>query len=193
MGKATLLILALLFGSPLLAQDHVVQLRTPVHITKKLGENWFLAGWMIGNVRQAQPDNINLFGGLGYKRNNWWLETLVQRQWSTKGHQWQLNFRFNRDFGKRANLYLELYPVSSRRSFSEVVIFDYRLSDRWKIGVETENLHKRGRDSYGGGSRLSFRLVNRGPVTLWVTGTYHFRNQGEPRFFRTYVITTVRF
>lgn len=189
------ILLQLTSAAPLLqAQDNLAQLRVPVHVTKDLSEKWFLTSWVIGNVKQAQPNNLNFFGGVGYRGEKWWLEGLLQRQWNGNKSQWQLNFRFNEQIGKRISLYAELYPLSSRHTFSETAILDYRLARKWKVGVETENVHQKSRrDSYGGGPRLSYQILARDKVTTWLTGTYHFRSSGEPNFFRVYLLTNIRF
>lgn len=190
---AVVLLFSLLHSSLGMGQDNLAQLRVPTHIIVNLTQHWGVAVWEITNIRQSQPDNANLLFGPRYRWSEGWMEALAHRQWSSTGNQWQLDLRFNQQLTKRLGFYGELYPLSTKHTFAETAVVDYRVWQKLKVGGEMENTHKKGPDSYGGGPRVGYQIFERGRLNTTVVGTYHFRGPGEPNFFRVYVLTNLRF
>lgn len=164
------------------------QNRTILHEQADVTQNWFLAGWVIGNAQAHGTDNINLFGGVGYRSGNkkWWLESMVQRQWSANGKKLLLDNRFQYQAG-RASLYVEVAPFLDRRATYDMVIFEHRSWRKLNLGAETENVHKRGADSLGAGPRASLPLGTFGKFKVATAAAYRLRSS-EQNEFRVYVV-----
>lgn len=148
-------LLWLFLSSTLSAQDW--QNRNVVHVQADISQKWFVAGWSITNLRTGTPNNTNLFGGLGYRGKAWWLEGMVQRQWSSKGNQVMLDFRFDKQAG-RYHFYAEGSPFLTKKAFYEFVIVERRTWKGFALGAETENVHQDNRDTVQVGPRASRKL-----------------------------------
>ncbi|MBI4087481.1 MAG: hypothetical protein HY434_01480 [Candidatus Liptonbacteria bacterium] len=168
------------------------QNRTILHEQADVAQNWFLAGWVIGNAQVYGTDNINLFGGIGYRSDNkkWWLESMVQRQWSAKGEKILLDNRFQYQSG-RTSLYVEAAPFLDRRAMYDMVIVEEGVWRKVNIGAETENVHKGGLDSLGAGPRVSLPLGILGKFKVATAAAYQFR-RSEQNAFRVYVVFSHR-
>lgn len=164
------------------------QNRTILHEQADLSQNWFLAGWTIGNAQVYGTDNINLFGGVGYRSDSkkWWLESMVQRQWSAKGKKLLLDNRFQWQAG-RTSLYVEVAPFLDRRATYDMVILEERVWRKLNVGAETENVHKSKKDSLGAGPRVSLPLGTFGKFKVAAAAAYQFR-RSEQNAFRAYLV-----
>ena len=194
-------IILFLFPALILAQD--LQTRLVFQSTVDLRGNWFVTGLGIGNFRTQTPNNVNLFGGIGYRSKTWWLQGTVQRQWSKPGNNLLLDFRFHKQFaGRRAvSFYTEATPFLTRRAFYEFVIVEARIwstakprwYQRWRAGGETENVHRSNvRDSLAAGVRLTYPI---GMFRGWVlSSSLAYRVQSpEPNALRFYFSVNRRF
>src|SRR3989344_5689520 len=173
---------------PVVAQDNVAQGRFIFHPTKEFSKHWFVAAWVIGNTRQKTPDNINVFAGIGYRGKRWWVETMIQSQWSRTGGEVGVDCRLQVLLGKRASLYIEPAVYFHSPSFYEFVYLDYRAWGKLNLGVETENIHRVGPDVIALGPRISYPLWQNGRVRVALAGAWRFRPK-EPNEIRLY--TTV--
>lgn len=173
------------FACGLIAQDLQTRIvaRPAVDITKNL----YVTTWIIGNARLNTTNNINIFPGVGYRTKNWWFEGLVQRQWSRAGNQWMLDFRFQTKIGEQSTLYIELSPFITRKGFYEFVIYERRMWKRLNVGVETENIHRPGLDTIGGGPRVSYPIATFGKVKLTTALAYRMHRR-ERDLVRLYVV-----
>jgi len=183
--------LAVFAPTGLLAQDHSYQMKPVFHPTVDLSKHWFATGWVIANVKSGQPDNLNLFGGVGYRKSAWALEMLFQKQFSPQGNSSALDFRFTKTMAKKWSLFTEVAPSLSRPQVYDVAIVERQLTKRCSVGGETENTHRPGRDSVGGGPAASCVLANVGSSKLVTRASYQFR-PNEPNVFRWYLILHVR-
>lgn len=138
-----------------------LQTRIIFHPTAKLRQDWYLTCWSITNLRQQSPSNTNLFAGLGYRGKTWWLEGMWQQQWNRDRRDQLLDFRFQKNITNRATLYAEPAIFLTKTTFYDFVILEYRAWRKLSLGMETENVHKAGPDSWGAGPRLSH------PITAW--------------------------
>lgn len=140
------------------AMAQSIQFRSIVHPTVDITPRIFWANWAIGNARTKSPDNLNYFGGLGYRGSTWWVEGMVQRQWSRAGNNFMLDVRFQKQFGNRLTLYLEGAPFLTRRAFYDFTVVEYRTFGKVRLGGEKENIHRPGADSLAFGPRVSYPL-----------------------------------
>lgn len=184
-------IILFIFPALILAQD--LQTRLVFHPTVDLYGNWFAAGWGIGNFRTQTPNNVNLFGGIGYRGKNWWLEGMVQRQWSKPGDNLLLDFRFQKQFINRVSLYAEGAPFLNRRAFYEFVIVETPVWGKLRVGGETENVHRAGaKYSLAVGPRASYPLGNIGGFNVVASVAYRAQHP-EPSALRFYLSFNRRF
>ncbi|MEO8065867.1 MAG: hypothetical protein ABI643_03395 [Candidatus Doudnabacteria bacterium] len=186
-------IVCLLFCAiPCFAQDTDPQTRLVLHTTADLSTNWFVTNWIIGNIKADNPNNINIFPGIGYRGGKWWFEAMVQRQWSKPGNSWALDFRYAIEFPNRVELYVESAPLLSIAGEYEFVFVNFPVWKRLGIGAETENVHKAGQDSIGAGPRMSLPLASIGEYKLALGATYQFRYR-EADIPRLYIVLNRRF
>ncbi len=178
-------VLLLLFSGLLYGQDK--QNRIIAKFTFDLNKNWYAVQWVIGNARLENANNINSFTGVGYKRNSWWAETMIQRQWSSVGNQVLLDFRFQNQFGKHGSLYVEAAPFLNRKAFYNFAIYEHPIGYKFNAGLETENVLKPGRDSLGFGARVSRPIWTIGKAKVSAALSYRVRPQ-EPDELRLYLI-----
>ncbi len=169
-----------------IAQDNVAQGRFIFHTTKEISKHWFATAWVIGNARQKTTDNINLFAGIGYRGERWWVETMVQKQWNRIGGELGLDCRFQTFLGNRASLYIEPAVYFRNSSFYEFVYLDYRAWGKLNLGVETENMHRVGTDIIAVGPRASYPLWQNKRMRFALAGAYRFRPK-EPNEVRLYM------
>ncbi len=179
-----------LLPSACFAQD--LQSRLIVHPTADISEKWFLAGWGIGNLRVKTPSNANFFGGVGYRGSDWWIEGMIQRQWSRKGNSVLFDVRFQKQFGNRVSLYVEPAPFLNRRAFYNFTIVEYRAFGKLRLGGETENIHRAGADSLAFGPRVSYSLGTLAGFSVVASITYRMQRP-EPDALRVYLAFHRRF
>ena len=173
-----------------LAQDS--NLRVLMHPTFELTNHLFVPVWFIGNAKTKTPNNLNLITGLGYRTDNWWVESMAQRQWSPSGGQWFLNFRLFKSKG-RLSIYGEPTIFLTKPAFQESVFVEYRLWHKLALGGETENIHRsRARDTLGTGPRISYALPQWKGVRPVLAFTYQIRKE-EQDVMRFYVVLHRRF
>ena len=173
MNSKLLLIICSACG--LLAQD--LQTRIVARPAVDISKDWYLTTWVIGNARLQTTNNVNIFPGVGYRKERWWIEALVQRQWSRAGNQWMLDFRFQTRIGERSTLYIEPSPLLTRKGFYEFVIYERRMWKRLNVGVETENIHRPGLDTIGVGPRVSYPIATFGKVKLTTALAYRMHRR----------------
>lgn len=180
--------LSAISASNLWAQETTdYQTRIILHEQADLSKNLFLVGWVIGNGQVYGTNNINLFGGFGYRGEKWWLESMVQRQWSAKDKKLLLDNRFQAQLAKNSSLYIEVAPFLDRKAVYDMVIFEQNVWHKLNLGAETENVHKPGKDSLGVGPRISAPLAVFGNYKLAVALAYQVRRQ-ETNALRFYIV-----
>lgn len=183
----------LLAGSVQAQEQTDPQVRFVLHFTKDVRKNWFGAGWIIGNVRERASNNLNVIAGIGYRRSKWWLETMAQRQWGEGGEAWLLDWRSVIQPHNRLVIYLEGAPFLDRRAFYNMATVDYRVWNKLGLGVETENVHKLGKDSLAFGPRVSLSLARIAGGQTTAVLAYRFRSYSELNELRFYLILNRRF
>lgn len=174
---------------PLRAESQEItdyQKRIIFHEQADMNNNLFLAGWVINNSQVYGTSNINLFGGIGYRGKKWWLESMIQRQWSAKDQKLLWDNRFQGQFGK-SSLYIEVAPFLDREAVYDMVIFEQNVWYKLNAGAETENIHKPGRDSFGAGPRVSVPIAEFGNYKLAIALAYQLRQQ-ETDAMRFYIV-----
>ncbi len=166
-----------LFAVSASAQD--LQSRTVAHITVDLTDRWFVPVWSITNLKTQSPNNTNLFFGLGYRGENWWVEEMVQKQYSSVGGLWSVDSRF-RWQKQRIAVYVEpamLWTPSP--ALYEFVTVEERLWRGLSFRQETENVHRLSRQSVAVGPGLSYNLGQHGGWDVGVAGAYRFSPTGK--------------
>src|SRR5581483_2652261 len=133
------------------------QSRAIFHYSVDVSEKFYATGWVLGNLAQDQPSNINALLGAGYRRVNWWAEAMVQRQWSGQDRVWLLDLRFAGSHS-RWNFYGEVAPILGRGALYDMGTVEYSVGKGLAFGVETENVHRRGPDDWSLGPRISKTL-----------------------------------
>lgn len=186
--------LAVVSPSALLAQDTSYQAKTVFHPTIDLNKHWFAAGWIIGNMKTDSPDNLNLFGGIGYRGRDWTLEMLYQKQFSKKNSS-ALDFRLTKALTKRDSLYVEAAPSLTTRSVYNAVFVERRIAGNFSAGGEMENNFRRGApDTVEAGVCASYVLGTFGPAKVVARATYMFGlTPGSPNVLRFSAVVHARF
>lgn len=153
------LLLSMLLSMVVNAQD--LQNRDAVHLQADISKNWFVPVWSITNLRSQTPNNTNLFGGVGYRGKDWWVEGMVQRQFSpATGGQWMLDFRYDRKTGPW-HFYVEVSPFITKPAFYEFVFVERRVWKRLGFRLKTENTN-----------RLSGQKITAGGGPTWDFGKH---------------------
>lgn len=172
------------------------QTRPIGHVQYDLNQNWFATGWVIGNGQYYGTSNINLLGGIGYRKEapfqSRWFESMIQRQWSGKDRRLLWDNRFQYSLENIAFLYVEVAPFLDRRAVYDMVVFERVAWGRLNFRLETENVHKAGKDSLGVGSGTGWSFGSLGPVKVNGAVVYQFRRQ-ETDALRFYLIFNRRF
>ncbi len=163
------------------------QNRIILHEQADVSKNLFLAGWVIDNGQVYSTSNINLFGGLGYRRESWWIESMIQRQWSAGDAKLMLDNRFQAQLGPRRSLYVEVAPFLDRKAVYDMVVFEQNVWRGMNIGAETENVHRPGKDSLGAGPRVSVPVAQVSNFKMAIALAYQLRRQ-ETNALRFYVV-----
>lgn len=184
------IVMVLLLAEVQAQQTASWQARTIFRPTVDVSKRWYAAGWVIGNLTQSQADNINVLGGIGYRRNNWWAEALVQRQWSGAGRLWLLDCRAAGSMG-RWQFYGEAAPMLGHGAVYDMATVEYALGKGVSIGGETENVHRHGPDDWSAGPRINKSLPVLGPVHPSLAVTWHV-GLGQPQVVRVYLIVGYR-
>jgi hypothetical protein len=181
--KMKFMLLLLFVTSLSFGQDW--QNRDAVHVQADVGGNWFVAGWSITNLRTISLNNTNFFGGVGYRGESWWAETMVQRQWNTKADQWAMDFRFDKQAG-RWHLYVEGSPFLTKKAFYEFLVAERRTWKGFSLGAETENTHQPGPDTIAIGPRAGHKLGRIGKFDVTAIAAVRLSPNGghtEPRLY----------
>ena len=155
----------------------------------------FVAGWIIANPRYYGNNNINALLGIGFRGQRWWFETMIQKQWSQKGGNVLSSNRFSYSFGDKASLFLEVAPFLNETetcAVYDMIIFEKRIWRKLNLGIETENVHKKEKDSIGLGPRISIPLKSLGDVKTSFAIAYQMRS-GETDPLRFYLVFNKRF
>lgn len=154
------------------------------------GEHWYGSVWVIGNIREDVPDNLNLFPGVGYKTDLWWVEGLWWQHWSSLGTRSAVDGRFGITHPK-FSLYSELARFFETGDVYTFVIVERPVSNKVRVGVETENFLRK-KDSVGGGPRASYTwgTLLKGPV---VTSVSYQVRRAEPDALRFQLTLNPRF
>ncbi len=133
-----------------------LQNRSVLRVTADINDHWYIPLWSITNLKAQSPDNTNIFAGVGYRSKSWWLEGLVQKQWSAVGGLWSADARFRRQFG-RTSVYVEPSVILSPKvAFYEFVIVEEKLWKGLVLRQETENVHRPGKDTVAAGGGLGY-------------------------------------
>ncbi|MEK7151543.1 MAG: hypothetical protein AAB784_02435 [Patescibacteria group bacterium] len=192
LAKLLILILILLIPFSVNAQQVIdFQTRPIGHVQYDLNKKLFVAGWVIGNGQYYGTSNINILGGLGYRGKDWWLESMIQRQWSEKDRKLLWDSRFQQKF-RKSSLYVEVAPFLDRRAVYDMVVFEKLAWRNLNFRLETENIHKSGRDSLGVGPGVGWSFGSLGSVKVNGAVIYQFRRQ-ETDVLRFYAIFNHRF
>ena len=196
---ASALVLITITPTKVLAQEkeHTLdfQNRSILHIQYDATPNTFAAGWVIANPRLYGNNNINALFGIGFRGEKWWFETMIQKQWSQRGDKVLADNRFNYDFGGKASLYLEVAPFLNEEetcSVYDMIVFEKRIWRKLNLGVETENVHKKEKDSLGLGPRVSIPLGSAGNFKTSLALAYQLRS-GETDALRFYLVFNRQF
>jgi len=189
---AVIAFLFIVLHASVLAQDK--QARVIIHPTLDLSQNWYLTSWVIGNARAQTPRNGNFFLGIGFRNKDCscWLDSMVQRQYSESGRSWLLDFRFLKRYRNGTVLYVEPAPFLDKKAFYNFVYFETPLWRKFKVGAETENIHRSGSDSIGVGPRVSYTLGSWKGFRVDVAASFQFR-RAEPNVTRLYLVFGRRF
>lgn len=162
--------------------------------SKSVRGGFFGAGWIIGNGQYYGVNNVNLLAGIGYRQetalDNWWLESMIQRQWSEKGPALLWDNRFQYAIDELISLYVEVAPFLDRKNRGAVydmVVFERSLWQELNLRLESENLHKSGRDSLGVGPGIGWKFGSLGPVKVNGALVYQFRRH-ERDALRFYLV-----
>lgn len=154
--KVFSVVLVFVFGLTLFAQD--LQHKTVLHVAADVSDRWFIPIWSISNLRTQNPNNTNIFVGVGYRGKDWWVQGLAQHQWNRSGGLWSADARFRKQMG-RVSLYVEPSVIlSSKKAFYEFVIVEERVWKGLALRQETENVHHLGKDSIAAGGGLAYSL-----------------------------------
>src|SRR3989344_2097936 len=193
------LILMMIFPAKALAQkeEYVLdfQNRSLLHIQYVATPDSFIAGWLISNGQYYGNNNINALLGIGFRGERWWFETMLQKQWGQKGDKLMADNRFVYDFDGKASLYLEVAPFLNEEdggSVYDMVVFEKTIRQNFNLGLETENVHKKEKDSLGIGPRISIPLSSVKELKTSLAFAYQFRS-GETDPFRFYLVFSRRF
>ena len=187
------LLIVLLFISASAETQESAQIRAIGHIRHFINSEAkesgiFLAGWSVKNAMSDIPDNTNVFLGVGYAGKKWSIENMIQKQWSNAGSAFLLDWRFTAKPSPRISLYLEGAPMLDKRTFYELVTIDVRIKGPFSVGLETENIHRVGKDTLGFGPRVSvplpFKILGAKPA---IVVSQQFRTLG-PNVNRVYTI-----
>jgi len=172
------------------AQD--LQNRSTLHLMVDLNSRWYAVVWPITNIRAQTPSNFNLFAGAGRRGKNWYVETMVQKQWNSKGGLWGLDFRYRRQAANRLSVYLEPAIYPRERVFYEFAIVEYRVWRKLNLGGETENKHQPGQDVLAAGPRVSYPIGRLWGTDFMIGSAFRLASPGRNEI-RIYFNATRRF
>lgn len=210
MRKAKLWTLVLLIVFEMQAQD--LQNRILVQVALDFNQHGYIAVKSITNLKSQTPNNTNVFVGLGYrgKSKSWWLEGMLQKQWSQKVEGrleiktslWAADARLVKKFGKKQKtvLYVEATPFLSQRAFGWSMYGETEVWKKIAVGTETENVNKPGLDVIALGPRMSRRLGYFAGFDVSAAGAFRFdplqqpsKVSGHPHEIRFYLVLNRRF
>ena len=119
---------------------------------------------------------------------------MIQRQWSESANGWRRALlwdnRFQYSIDDIVSLYIEAAPFLDRKNRGAVydmVVFERMLWRKLILRVETENVHKAGRDSLGVGPGVGWAFGSLGPVKVGGALVYQFR-RSESDALRFYLV-----
>ncbi len=153
------------------------QVRLLVHPTVKLSTHWGLTGWLVGNM--PSKGSAVAMVGTRYQNERIWSEFMlagIRAGYSTRPF---FDTRTNLKLTKALNVWGETSVFSNQ--FYWFTETDYALK-HWLTGIETENVHKSGRDSLGLGVHVKFRLAK----GVWAGPAYQWRS--DKNVVRLYLV-----
>ncbi len=187
MFQIIMVVLALLVAVPSSAQDITnLQGKTVFHAPVPTTPSWYPTGWSITNFRENAPDNTNIMVGVGRKLEKGWVEVMAMRQYSMKSNQWFIDFRFNHQLPEKFGVFVEISPFLGQTALYTFFRLDHPVFWRLNAVLESENVHRDDKDSWGMGPGVSMRpvrLIGRmqfAPVVVWQ------RRPNDPDFVRFY-------
>ncbi len=187
MKTLILVALVVLFPSLTAAQDMRPQVKFVTHATVPANPDWYPTGWVIANLRNQAPDNINFMMGVGRKFKTGWVEGMLQRQYAFHTEQWFLDFRYSRRLNSQTSMFVEVAPFLGKAAVFNFVRVERRTGPI-NLLVESENILRRGQpDLLGIGPGVSLparKLIGRmkfAPAISW-----QIRNH-DPHFVRFYI------
>lgn len=156
-----------------------LQNRTVVKLALDVNDHWYIPVYSISNFKTQSPHNTNIFAGIGFREENWWVEGLIQKQfYGTR--LFATDVRLRAKTSKRTSLYIEpAVIISPTPAFYEFVIMEERIWKGLSLRQETENIHRSGADyltagplgvSYAWGKRWDFDWAT-AAVYRWRPGT----------------------
>jgi hypothetical protein len=187
MTKVLMVVLAVLLATPCLAQDTTnLQGKTVFHAPVPAEPGWYPTGWSITNFRENATDNTNIMVGVGRKLEKGWIEIMAMRQYSIRSNQWFVDFRFNHQLPEKFGVFIEISPFLETKALYTFGRLDRPVFWRLNAVLESENVHREGKDSWGVGPGISIRpmkLIGRmrfAPVMVWQI------RPNDPDFVRFY-------
>jgi len=188
MKTALAIAFMLSFSLPALAQDPT-RLQGKVVLRAPLPEEpgWYLAAWNITNVRDEATDNINIVVGVGREMKNGRVEFMLQRQYSVRSSQWFFDFRFQRQFNRHVSLFVEVAPFLETAALYHFVRVEVPVTKRLNFMIESENIHRSGKDSLGLGPGLSIRPMKLKWKLRFAPAISWQLRPNDPNFVRFYL------
>ncbi len=156
-----------------------------IHPTVGVGERFYLTAWLITNIREDVPDNINLFPGVGYRTKLWWVEGLWWKHWNAKGSATAADLRFGVTH-RRAVFAGEVSRFFKTGDVYTFAAIERPVTSRARIGLETENFFRE-KKSLAVGPRASYVLGKAWGGPLVVSAAYQVR-PNEPDVLRGYLV-----
>ena len=172
------------------AQD--LQNRNVIHTAVDLSRTLYLANWSVTNVKTQSPNNTNLFTGIGYRQVNWWLESMLWKQWNSRGGLWGIDNRFRAQLTKNLSVYAEPAVILTNPAFYEFIYAEYAVSKKLRVGGETENTHRLTKQSIAVGPRVGYVLGRRSKIDFQISMAYRLSPTGKDEL-RLYFNVTRRF
>jgi len=172
------------------AQD--MQNRSVLRLVVDVNDHWYIPVWSITNLKTESPVNTNIFAGVGYRGQSWWVEGLAQKQWSPSGGLWSADARYRQQFG-RVSVYVEPSVIRfPKAAFYEFVTVEEKVWKGLSLRQETENVHRLGKDSIAAGGGMSYVFGSWRGCDATIALVYRASPTG-PDELRTYLVVARRF
>ncbi len=184
MNKLVLALITLFF-IPSVVSAQQMHAKPVIHPSIQVSEHFYLTTWLITNIRQDVPDNINLFPGVGFRTKSWWVEGLGWKHWTAKGSATAMDLRFGAShpravFAGEVSRFFKTGDVYTFASLEKPV------TNRLRVGLETENFFRE-KNSLGGGPRASYVLGKAWGGPLVTSIAYQVRKD-EADVLRIYLV-----